>query len=584
MNLPSEGLKATEPHGDEYQGALFVKLLYILKPNFPRKFTFEKANLALRSGLKMDIQGFHISENPIFGEEDFLCASHADLTLQILPLLIGKIHLKKVSFDQPIVRLIRNAEGTFNIKDIIQGTKGKGKTGSPKAPLLDYINVSNVLCRNGQLFFIDELPTKGRVSLSMDAFDLALKELPQERMFQIFLGSRLSGSTTQRVMIRGNLGSLAEHSDIISLPMDLELTLHDFPLSVLTPYVPEGFPLAPVSGIVGIDLHLNGSLASIVSALGEMRCKELILRTRKENVNTAPISLCVRLHENTRLGWQKGTVAFDRVEIVLNENTLLVKGSLEGLGENPTWNIALIAHALKMAELMKVYPPAEEIVPEDVHTSGGMDIEVEASGTRENLEAHGDLEMKDMKVTSGALFEKPRSAPLHVSLQVRVPADGAMVSAGTFQMAQGEFMKTGFVELLLCELLGLKRPLRSHLKRTSSFEKDSPTDFESMTGDFSITGNKSEFRINVHNMYTSRIEGAEAHLDGTISLDDGALSLRGELILSHKDSIQCVKDTAPLHVVRNLNGNIVLPFVITGSLKEPRASLDSVYVAGLMGR
>ncbi len=139
---------------DKVYNNYIAKLTNIIYRKFPRNLDFEKVNLAFISGIGADISNLRITENPDFGEEDFLSADNAQLRIKLLPILKGQIYVHKMIFEKPEVRVLRNAHGEFNFMDLFESNKGSKKE---KSSMLDWLVVSRMALKDGQVLYQDEV-------------------------------------------------------------------------------------------------------------------------------------------------------------------------------------------------------------------------------------------------------------------------------------------------------------------------------------------------------------------------------------------------------------------------------------------
>jgi len=108
-------------------------ILTQIRPYVPREVDFEHIELKILTGLGIELQGLTVSENPNFPREDFLSLEGLQIKVQVLPLLKKKIKVNKVVFRDPVVRLLRNAQGEFNFSDLAVAG-GKGASQGPASP------------------------------------------------------------------------------------------------------------------------------------------------------------------------------------------------------------------------------------------------------------------------------------------------------------------------------------------------------------------------------------------------------------------------------------------------------------------
>lgn len=82
-----------------------------------RRVTFQKAEVAFSGGLAVRVTGLRVSEDPRFGEPDFLSLDEAYVGVRILPAFSGDIEVSGIRLDAPSIRVIQTVDG-FNFESL----------------------------------------------------------------------------------------------------------------------------------------------------------------------------------------------------------------------------------------------------------------------------------------------------------------------------------------------------------------------------------------------------------------------------------------------------------------------------------
>lgn len=100
--------------------------------------------------LGMKVQDVALSNTAYFKDKPFAAASEVDVTIRLLPLVVGKIEVGKLVLQDFNLQLIKNSAGETNWKDLIEhaNSSGSESTSSSKAPEL---MVKNVDIRNANI-------------------------------------------------------------------------------------------------------------------------------------------------------------------------------------------------------------------------------------------------------------------------------------------------------------------------------------------------------------------------------------------------------------------------------------------------
>jgi AsmA-like C-terminal region len=94
-----------------------------------RKVEVADIKVALGWGVMADLRDVKIGDDPAISGKPFVEAKDVYARVALIPLLARRIHVTELVLDDPEVRIIRTARGTFNIS-----TLGKKRAGDPSQP------------------------------------------------------------------------------------------------------------------------------------------------------------------------------------------------------------------------------------------------------------------------------------------------------------------------------------------------------------------------------------------------------------------------------------------------------------------
>jgi uncharacterized protein involved in outer membrane biogenesis len=69
---------------------------------------------------RLSVRGLHLAERD--GSAPFADIQRLDIRVQLLPLLLGRLHLREVVVDDSTVRVVRLASNEFNFSDLIRSS------------------------------------------------------------------------------------------------------------------------------------------------------------------------------------------------------------------------------------------------------------------------------------------------------------------------------------------------------------------------------------------------------------------------------------------------------------------------------
>lgn len=93
-----------------------------------REISYEGAEVAFADGLAIRVKGLRVSEDPRFGQAEFLSLDDAYVGVAIWPALRGRIEVSGVRLDGPTIRVIENKHG-YNFSSL--GATAEGGAAAP---------------------------------------------------------------------------------------------------------------------------------------------------------------------------------------------------------------------------------------------------------------------------------------------------------------------------------------------------------------------------------------------------------------------------------------------------------------------
>jgi Domain of Unknown Function (DUF748) len=210
-----------------------------------RAASIGRVELNLFTG-RFAITGFSMARHPGQGPDAFI--QFERLAGRIAPgsLLRSEIRLVELSLSRPIVRVTRTGPAAFDFSDILERFAAPA---APPAPSRWTVALGKVAIADGVLLLTD-------ASLS-----------PPEQWRLDGLGAELSGLSTKRgqppgrLRLQAGLGPtklrLSSDSVVLApLGASLDVSVADFDLARVRPYLPATLPAAPQTGTVRLDLRL----------------------------------------------------------------------------------------------------------------------------------------------------------------------------------------------------------------------------------------------------------------------------------------------------------------------------------------
>lgn len=193
-----------------------------------RKVELKDIRLTLWPRIGARIGGFVVQDDPAFRTGPFASLSSLDVGVKLLPLLGGKVEVEDITLRDPVITVLKNAQGQLNVSTI--GVSPQAPTPKPEVPrpparspleFLALFAVDKVSIEGGKLTYRDEStpkPTEYTVNdLEFLLTSVHLGESPSLRL----------GATVQPhnlpVQLDGTFGPLVETLDLKSFTFNLAL-------------------------------------------------------------------------------------------------------------------------------------------------------------------------------------------------------------------------------------------------------------------------------------------------------------------------------------------------------------------------
>lgn len=231
-----------------------------IQKSLGRSLTFDQLRLSLWGGLGLSAQRLRIDEDPRFAATPFIQTKELRMQVQWLPLLLGKIVIKKFILEEPEIQIIRNEEGILNLSALARQSQEREKMAErgEKRSGLDFL-VSAIDVRNGRIDYIDR-SFKEPVEIRIHKADLDFKGLTLSGITKISLSANFFDGQAQNIYLEGQVGPLQNGKHWSEQPMELDLRIDSLLLAQLTRAIPFLREKIPELGIVG-PLKLQAKLS-----------------------------------------------------------------------------------------------------------------------------------------------------------------------------------------------------------------------------------------------------------------------------------------------------------------------------------
>jgi AsmA protein len=279
---------------NRYKGTILAQL----KPYVPRGVDFDHVELTLLTGVGAEIRGLRVSENPLFGDGDFLRVKRLKVGLRLLPLLAREIKIRRVTLNEPVVQLIRNADGRSNFSDLAGSGKGPEGTAAP-VPVTDALPgaadgpgvlagllLNDLEIRNATVSYRDETLFPQAPPLVVHDLDVSAKDLSLSTPVTVRIDAGLFASQGQNLHLSGVVGPVGDSVQAETVPVRLSCKLGPLSWESLPPllreHVMKGSAYRLSSASLRADLEADGTLREGIRTRSEWRVSDVAVRKTPE--------------------------------------------------------------------------------------------------------------------------------------------------------------------------------------------------------------------------------------------------------------------------------------------------------------
>jgi len=394
-----------------------------LKPYTDRIVDFEAIDLTIVSGLGIEISGLQIMDNPDFSPEAFAHVGALDIKIRILPLIKKQIIVKKITINQPSIRIMRNAQGVFNFSDLVKIKKddpiksqdtsqaGSASISSKSATNAGWLAAAlahSVFIDQARILYKDDKLIPGAPPITLDALDLKLRDISLAHPISIELAANLLQSGRKNVHLKAEIGPIGEKLKWESTPFQLSFSLDSLAVEKIRGYLPEKLPVSLHSGILNLTLTSQGSLAEKILSNMFIEITDVLWQEKTAQQTSKPSGpFNYTLSQDLSLEYNKKKLSVKSADLTLNDNRLHIQGEVDQFLDAPQWDITLSTQKFTPSVILDIFPKLAGALPEELQMEGPAAFEIQSSGSIAGFHLSMNANMSKMAITYADMFHKP---------------------------------------------------------------------------------------------------------------------------------------------------------------------------------
>lgn len=413
-----------------------------------RKVQIGEIGLTFWGGIGARLRNFALADDPAFSSDNFVQAADLQVNVKLMPLLNQKIEVKRVILHDPVIRVIRNAQGIFNFASLSGGDRPDAppdasdttaSIGSGGMPLL----VALVNITNGDIQYTDQ---QENTALRISQLDLKVEDLSFDKPLRIELAAAIV-SDQQNFQLDATFGPLGKEIQVDTLAIDGSLTLDPLDMTAVQKALPQVAEAIPpglgISGPVRISSQLSGTARALI--LSGLQLTASVFESSEPNV---------------KVTGNVGPVGTDMDALALNTDIAFGPAGLP--------------------QLLAFAPVAENLPPE-LSADGSASVNVHVEGTLKNLAFTATVDATQSSIQFGDQFHKAQGKRMVLSTDARMTPESIALQQAKIQLDTLELTSSGAVTL--GDTLGVDLQLDSNSVDLAGWQEILP-----QLQDFSPTG------------------------------------------------------------------------------------------------
>lgn len=548
-----------------------------------RKLTVGDVEATLLGGVGVRLTNFSMSDDPGYSTAEFVRAKDLQVNFKLWPLLRKEFKVKTVILHDPVIQIIRGANGDFNFSTIGKSEKeqkpaGEKATREPASRetkdrstfLISLVNISN-----GDIRYIDK---KDGSDLRARQIDLEVEDFDYDEPFSVKLSAALFADQ-RNVKLTSKVGPLGSVRDFSQVPLTGELELDPLDMSRLKTALPKLKNSLPkpfdFSGVFSVkSLKFSGTLKDL-GFNGSVEGTQGVLRYGTAFQKAAGIPLT--LEADARYAGDR--IAIRKSRLTLHTLKLAAAGDVQ-LGDATVLNLAVDSEPASLEGWEKIVPNIERY-----RLKGAMELQATVRG---KVGSGGAPQVQGSLTFKNASAQPPDFPKRIENLDTRVRFDGqrADISDMTLSLGKSRIRLAAAIEKFAPLTFSYKMstpeiwPADYKASLTEDRKSDIIRNLRS-EGQFSMAGANMVYRGKFNSADGTLFNLAYKDLDAALSVADKVANIQSLRAQAMSGSIQLqgelsFKDATPLFNVNSKVEGI--------DVKELYTALDAKAERDISGR
>jgi len=385
--------------------------------------------VSLGWGIMADVTGVQVADDPAVSTKPFIEASDVYTKLNLMPLLGRRIEVTEVVLDKPVIRIVQNRDGSYNVS-----TLGRNNAPAPKPQgksSLDTLQVKDFSIKNGTVIY---QAAGASSAATINSIDLTVQDFDFDSAFKVAV-TFAALSDKQNFDLSATIGPLRKNGvlDVNAIPVSAKASVGPILLSQLKalPMLAKSIPpKLTISDPISFEAAADGTVDSIkFNASSDLSAAAIAFGDSFNKPAGVPLKISA---EGSRVG---SAVNVALANVTLGDLAMKATNIKVGGG---TTSARVDTNRFDLASLAKVIPALAKYSLDgksEIHTN------VIIAGGKPS--AHGTVSLADVGLSQPDQKTPPIS---HLSGNIKLAGTSADVGPLTFNLGAQQATLTSHVD------------------------------------------------------------------------------------------------------------------------------------------
>jgi uncharacterized protein involved in outer membrane biogenesis len=389
------------------------RLIQEIQKSLGRKLTFDQLQPDFWGSPGLSVTQLRVAEDQRFAATPFIQTKRLKLQLAWLPLLLGRVEVKRMILDEPEIQIIRNEAGSLNLLALAAPKESPREAKEKKAQTPSELFVSAVRVANGKIHYVDR-SVKEPVEVVIRNVDLDVRGLILSGKAEVKLAATLFfDSQRQNISLEGKIGPFQGGNEWTQQPVDLKVRADPLHLPQLARALPA------LRDKAEFYLGITGPFALKARLLGTIK------RPRITDLN-----LTGSVFDSTR-------------------KNASVSGEWD-FSRGGTWTDGVIKGKITVdpvgLEQLRKLPAVKHALPSALVTTGLVGVTADLQGPFDDLKVHAVIKATESAIQYGQWFKKAKGIPVAVELKAERQKDRFLFEPSTLTLHNTKLTFSGLLE------------------------------------------------------------------------------------------------------------------------------------------